>query len=250
MKKYRINKLINISVIWLLIWIFFWLCFSYWFVVNLRNEYWYNFTDESILMNIFTSNYQEAATLIMVCGLPFLLLLNYYLYDDGLPFYTRFNSRSAFVLKNALAAFLFSLVFAFLHELVSIVGSTLSFGFSLVLEKHLLQYSVLNTLSICLYFFRISLMVLCFRAIVPKKYAHYIVFIIYLAESYALKSILNEDAWLPCDDAVVIGNLLSNSMNYIGSAIVLLRGFFICAVFLMIALILEGKRDVLSNEKK
>lgn len=249
MKKYEIKKHFCLTAIWLFTFIFLWLIFSYWFIVSAKTATGHNFSDISILKSVYMDNYQGLRMVVGVCSLPFLFSLNYLLLDEHSPFLLRFPSRNALVIKNAINSLGFSFIFALIHEVVCALGCIIVFGHQNVLHTQIIYFSVLNTLSVFLYFFRMALILLFVRNFITAKRAHYGVFVLYFVEIIFLAENLPDTIWLPCKDALVIGELIEKTINSIDVALILTREIVLCVIVLMLTLLGAEKKDVLTNEK-
>ena len=248
--KYNISRYLLISVVWTVIFIISWICFVLWFVNFMREQ---NFADDRfILREIMWSNYNGQNLLTAFLPVIFVYSLEYLLGDSTPVTVLRFRSRGTFLGMCIFKAAVLSVIVAVLHELVNIIGLLIVFHPSLVFEVKMPLYSLVNILTLEIYYLRCGGLLLLFNNFKKEKLASVAVVAVYLFELFILSPVATGQykLWLPNLDASVMYELMQGYIGWNDLMLIIARGVAMTGIVLLCAWFRFQKKDVLHYEKK
>ena len=165
MNKYKLKKYLNIIPIILLFLIFSCL-YTYWYLYNfLNSNHAVKLSEKEIFLNLagnggdFTS-YSRIAVFFLII---FVLFLFYIFPSDNSSVLIRLKSRNAYVTRRIADCAVFAFIFTVLIEAVSVVVALINFNINVILYFNFIQYSLLEILTLFLFYFRAGLVLLAFE---------------------------------------------------------------------------------------
>ena len=252
MNKYKLKKYLNIIPIILLFLIFSCL-YTYWYLYNfLNSNHAVKLSEKEIFLNLAGDggNFTSSSNIVVFFLIIFVLFLFYIFPSDNSSVLIRLKSRNAYVTRRIVDCAVFAFIFTVLIEAVSVVVALINFNINVILYFNFIQYSLLEILTLFLFYFRAGLVLLAFEIIASKKVAPFIAIALYLIECLSYRSLMLSKVWFPFRDALVVSTLMTGEMQTSYIFGIVLRALIMSLLLIVPAYFLYKKKDVLSNAKK
>lgn len=253
MKKSKIKKYILILLGITVFFVFFWTYPVIWFMDYASSKNAPVLNNKQIFLNIMgpTGNFINPIKIVVVYSVILVFAL-YFIFIKEQPWMiVRLKSRKTYVNEHMLDVVLFSLFFVFLIEAINVIGAFCVFNTEIVLNFKLIQYSMIDFISLLLFYTRVGILLFIVGIITNKKAAPFITLAIIFIECFSSNFVLAiNDIWLPFKDAISVIYLLTGNMQPINIIPVIIRGLLLNCILIAIAYFLFAKKDVISNEKK
>ena len=248
MKRRTIKKFSIQCFLWLLFFIFIWIFFT---LTSIRTDS-LHLSKPEILFQVSMSNYQGMNLMGIACIFPFCLSISNISLDERFFTISRYESRGKFLLNNLIIYLIFSFAFAAIHEVVDVFGLIYAFGFNFINENNILLIHFINTFSIFIYYFRISVVLTFFKSFLRNTQALFATFSLYFIFNEIFYYVFS-NVWLPCKDLLLIWGLsrydMMSNLPYAHIFIVLFRGILLCTIVILLTYILFNRKDVIDHEK-
>lgn len=243
--KYYAKKHTALCCVSFLLFLFMWFyyCYSFLDLPN-QTDFHSKITDRDILAYLFSENYQ-GYRFMAILSLPFAFAINYLLGSENPLTISRMGSRGKYIKSCLFNIFIFAFLFAFLHEAVNMICIFSFFPSALIWELKLPAYTLINILSLFIYFARMGGIFLLVRFFVNPKFSPFIVLILYYLESS-----IETDLPLPLHDSIVIFDLITGNKNIIDIIILFVRGMCLTTVIFIAAYFKFQKKDIMKHEKQ
>lgn len=245
--KHIAKKYALLFCVFLFLFIFLWFYYCYSFIdLPSRSDTSIQYTDKNILTNLFSVNYQ-GYLFIALLSLPFAFAVNYLLSKENAQIILRMKNRGEYIKYCLLHIFLFTVIFTLLHEAVNMICISCFYSNDLILELKLPLYTLINFLTLFIYFLRMGGIFLLIRSYVNPKLAPFILLVFYFFE-YQITNFIN--IYLPIKDSTVIYGLITRTAD-LGNVIVLsIRGISLMIIVFIGAYFKFQKKDILRYEKQ
>ncbi len=208
-------------------------------------------SEKEIFLNIAGGgNYLSEANITAFFIILFILFLLYICPPPKPSSLVRLKSRNTYI-KRCIANFcIFALIFAFLIEAVNVTVAFICFDINIILSLNFIPYTLLELLTLFLFYFRAGLVFLAFDVIISRKFAPFIVISLYLVEYLSSISFMISKVWLPFRDSLVLLKLMTREIQPTDIFQILLRALAMGFLLIASSYFLFDKKDVLSNAKK
>lgn len=245
--KYYAKKHTALFCVSLLLFLFLWFYYCYSFIdLPNQTEFFVKLTEKDVLTNLFIDNYQGCKFMAYL-SLPFAFAINYLLGGENPLTILRMGNRGEYIKSCISNIFIFAFIFAFLHEAVNMICISCFYALDLILELYLPVYTLINLVSLFIYFARMGGIILLIRFLVNPKFAPFIVLILYYLEF----SIWNQLDWvLPLRDSTIIFDLIMGYKNTADIIILFVRGICFTTVVFIAAYFKFQKKDIIKYEKQ
>lgn len=251
MNKCKIKKyllaLSGFSVFFVFFWIYPVVSFNAW----LKTEEAPNLLIEEVFLNIMgpNGNYINPTKILVLYLVPFVLVLSSLFFTDNPAFLVKLKSRKTYVNKHIFDVVLFSVVFVLLIEAINIISALFMFGADLIIRFKLIEYSLIDYVTLLLFYFRVGIILFISGVIANKKLAVFITMALYFIEffgGYFFHAL--ESLWTPNKDAVSVIYLLTGSMQPTDAVPVIIRGAIMNIALVILAYYLFAKKDIIDKK--
>ena len=253
MKPFRIKRFASCTSLFTIGLIISWLIPNVFILSNLKKDNSIDLTDKSIFLNIMGShcNYLSYNRIMVLYLLVFIFIMNYYSFSEKPAYVIRLQLRKAFIKKRLIDVVEFSLVLAFLIEIINIVFSFVYFGSELTIQSNLILYSVFDFITETIFYIRAGEILLLAVILTNRRIAPFLTFAIYFLEYFAKDYLsFSGDLWLPYLDSVQVTKLIMKSVTPLNLSPIIIRGFAINLALAIAAYSLFKRKDIISHEKK
>lgn len=205
-----------------------------------------------IFFNIIVhGNYISQRKITVFYSIVFVLGLSAVSFPDKPAVVVRLRSRNEFITRNFRTMLLYTVVFVFLLEGINILFAFLIFSNSLVINSGLLLYSLIDFVTLFLFYLRSGLLLLVASVLFKKGLAPFIVAAVYFLEFFASSFFPPiQSWWMPFQDAVSITQLLAGEIQPADTLPAIIRGVVMDAGVLWYSYFLFKKKDMIVHEKK
>lgn len=232
--------------------LFFWIYPVHSFYDWLQTEGAPILSTEEIFLNIMgpNGNFINPTKILALYLVPFILVLNALLHSDKPVYIVRLKSRKAYVTKCLSGIFLCSFLFVLMIEGINVTGASIVFGLSIVIDFSLIKYSLIDFVTLFLFYSRVGIMLLIIGVAVNKKLAQFITMALYFAEYFAgyFFNFLNM-IWLPNKDAISVIYLLTGDMRTADVISIIIRGLIINIMLVLFSYYLFGRKDIIEKKE-
>lgn len=243
MKKQRLNVLIILCSLWLFFLFLVWILSTNWLING--NALILHYSENISFNPILLTSYQRIS-ISTVLIFPFLYSIKI-LTNKPISIIVRLRTRNYYTLYNIKLCIIFSFLFSFIHELVNSFCLCHFFNPDLIINNNIIALSFLNIISIGLYFFRVSCAYLFLSAFMSSNRSIIIVFLLYLINNVLIKTVFKW-IWIPYDDILAIGKIITHSLEYNEIFIILLRCILFSVVMSLLVLLYNSKKDFINYE--
>lgn len=251
MNRSKIKKYLLIisgfCIFFILFWIYHYLSFNAW----LKTYGAPDLRIEEVFLNIMgpNSNFINTTKILVLYPIPFVFALNSLFFTDNPAFVTRLKSRKAYVNKQIIDVIMFSAVFVFLIEAINIICALFVFGGDLVVSFKLIEYSILDFVTLFLFYSRVGIILFIIGVITNRKIAVFITMGLLFIEFFGQYFILElEKLWTPNKDAISVIYLLTGSMNISDTAPMIIRGLIMNTALALFAYYIFSKKDLIERK--
>lgn len=207
--------------------------------------------DKSIFLNIAGGRNYLGSVNVSVCYVIIFILFLLYIFPPLNPSsLVRLKSRNSYITRRIADCSIFAFIFAFLIEAVNAAVVFICFDINIILSLNFIPYTLLELLTLFLFYFRAGLVFLAFEVIASRKIAPFITIAFYVAEYSADLAFMISQVWLPFRDARVLLKLMTRVIQPTNIFSILLRALVMAFLLIASSYFLFDKKDVLSNVKK
>lgn len=252
MKRYNMQRYLFVFAGITALFIFIW-----WFTIRFFTSFLTSgvggvLTKEDIFLNIMgpNGNFINPMNIVVLFSALYIFGINFVFLTEKASFVTRLKSRKTYVTQNLINILVFSAVFVFLLEAVNICGAFITFGIDMINNFKLIQYSLIDFLSLLLFYIRVGTLLFIISIITNRKIAPFITLAIYIVEffsTYIFPTVIG--VWLPYKDAISVIYLLTNEMQPIDIVLIIIRGLIINLILILTSYFLFSKKDIINYEK-
>lgn len=248
MTKFKLRKYFAVLSITFILFVSF-CAYTYWFLFTNPSI---KFSEEVLFLNLTgdKGNFTSYSMVVVFFLILFILFLFYLFPKENPIILVRFSSRCKFITHKTIDSALFAVLFSFLLEIVSITTAIICFDMSIILKFKFLQYSIIEWLTVFLFYFRSGLVLISFEIITSKKIAPILTVAVYVIEYLTADSFMVSKIWFPFRDSLVVSRLMMNEMTINDIWSILLRAFGMSVLVGSISYFLFRNKDILCNVKK
>lgn len=231
---------------------FCWCVPAFGIMENLKMNAYFRQNETALFLNIMANgNYINDQKIVVLYLVFFVLAQHAVLFPDKPGFVVRLRSRNEFITRNFKTILLYSFGFVFLLESINILFAFFTFSNSVVTNSGLLLYSLIDFVTLFLFYLRAGLLLLVASILFNKNLAPFIVLAIYFLEFFANDFFPPVQLlWLPFRDAISITHLLARRIQPADTLPAIIRGVVMDAGLLWYAYFLFVKKDMVVYEKK
>lgn len=195
-------------------------------------------------------NYTDSFSVTVSYSILYIFVLSFVFMTDNPTYIARLKSRKFYVNKHISDTLIFTLIFVFILETVNLIGSTILLGFGTVIQSNLAVYSLIDYVTMFLFYFRIGILLFVLIVIVGKKYASFVTAALLLLENAASTWLpVLDSLWLPHKDATSIISLLYGNIRMIDTLPAIIRGVIMDAAIILFAYYLFLKKDIIVKKE-
>lgn len=245
--KHNAKKYTLLSCVFLFLFLFLWFYYCYSFIdLPNQSDVLIKFTDKDILVNLFSGNYQ-GYKFIALLSLPFAFAVNYLISNENPQIILRMKNRGEYVKYCTFHIIVFSAIFSFLHEAVNMICISCFYSNDLILELKLPAYTLINFLTLFIYFSRMGGLFLLIRFCVNPKFAPFLLLVLYFIE-FHISAFIN--IYFPINDSIVIFELILGTADIVDVIALSIRGVSLIIIVFIAVYFKFQKKDILRYEKQ
>lgn len=251
MTKYKLRK--YLVVIPCCISVLFLFCiYNYWDLYRvIESNHTVKLSKKEVFLNIAGGgNYLSDVNITAFFIILFVLFLLFIFPPENPSSLVRLKSRNSYITRRIADCSIFAFIFAFLIEAVNATVALICFDINIILSLNFIPYTLLELLTLFLFYFRAGLVFLAFEVIISRKVAPFIAISLYLVEYLSSISFMISKVWLPLRDSLVLPKLMTREIQPTYIFQILLRALVMAFLLIASSYFLFNKKDVLSNVKK
>lgn len=251
MTKYKLKKYLTI-IPFIVSFLIGCCIYDYWEFFNFLDTYpSVRLNDKAIFLNIAGGrNYLSEVNISVYYVIAFVLFLLYIFPPIKPSGFVRLKSRNSYITRRIADCSIFAFIFAFLIEAVNVTVAFICFDINIILSLNFIPYTLLELLTLFLFYFRAGLVFLAFEVIISRKVAPFITIAFYAVEYSADLAFMISQIWLPFRDAHVLLKLMTREIQPTDIFSILFRALVMALLLIASSYFLFNKKDVLSNAKK
>lgn len=195
-------------------------------------------------------NYLNQSSVTVAYAIVYIFALSILFMTDNPAYIVRLKSRRFYVKKHIIDTLVFTLIFVLILLTVNLTGTAILLGIGEVILSKLIIYSLINFVTMFLYYFRIGMLLFILIVIAGKKYAPFATAALLLLESAgsAFLPVL-DSLWLPSKDATYLLSLLSGNVQEIDILPAIIRGLIMDAAIIWFAYYIFLKKDIIVKKE-
>lgn len=195
-------------------------------------------------------NYTGLFNVTVSYSILYIFVLSFMFMTDNPAYIVRLKSRKFYVNKHISDTLVFTLIFVFIFEMVNLIGSTIFLGFGTVIQSNLPVFSLIDFVTMFLFYFRVGILLFVLIVIVGKKYASFATAALLLLENAASTWLpVLDSLWLPHKDATSIVSLLYGNIRMIDTLPAIIRGLIMNAAIILFAYYIFLKKDIIVKKE-
>lgn len=252
MNKFKIKKYILAFSGFTVFFTFFWIYPVVGFIEWLKTEEAPHLCIEEIFLNIMgpNGNYINPTKILVLYLVLFILTLSALFFTDNPSYLVRLKSRKSYVNKHIFDVLLFSAVFVLLIEAINLICALFMFGGDLIIRFNFIEYSLIDYVTLFLFYFRSGIILFILGVVFNKKLAVFMTMGLYFIEffgGYFFHAL--EALWTPNKDAISAIYLLTGDIRSIDVVPVIIRGLIMNIVLVSLAYYLFTKKDIIEKRE-
>lgn len=252
MIKYKIKKFVLFFVPITICLVFFWTYPVIVFMDWLNTDGSPSLREEEIFLNIMgiNGNFIKPNNIFAIFAVIVILSLSFIFMSDKPILIARIKSRKKYVSMHLIEILIFSCIFVSLIEIINVIGAILFFGMDMVTKFKLIEYSMIDYITLFLFYSRMGTILLIVGIISNKKIAPFITVAIYIAESLSQNFFLiMERIWTPNKDAISGIYLLLGDITLIDTLPMIMRSLMINMLLIGVSYYLFDKKDLIDKKE-
>lgn len=252
MIKYKAKKFILFFIPIMICLLFFWIYPVVVFMDWLNTDGSPSLREEEIFLNIIgiNGNFIKPNNIFAIFVVIVILSLSFIFMSDKPILIARIKSRKKYVSMHLIEILIFSCIFVFLIETINVIGAIFVFGVDMVTKFKLIEYSLIDYITLLLFYFRVGTVLLVTSIISNKKIAPFITISIYIVETLSQNFFLvMEKVWTPNKDAIAVIYLLLGYITPSDTVPMILRGFIMNILLVGLAYYLFEKKDLIDKKE-
>lgn len=252
MIKYRIKKFILFFIPITLCLLFFWIYPVIVFMDWLNTDGAPSLREEEIFLNIMgtNGNFIKPNNIFAIFSVISILSLSFIFMSDKPILIVRLKSRKKYISMHLTETLIFSCIFVFLIETINVMGAVSFFGVDMVTKFKLIEYSLIDYITLLLFYFRMGIVLLIIGIISNKKIAPFITVAIYITEALSQNFFLvMERVWTPNKDAISGIYLLLGDMTLTDTIPMIMRSLIMNILLIGVSYYLFDKKDLIDKKE-
>lgn len=194
-------------------------------------------------MNSSASGYSSIQNYCLVYLIPFLLLLQQLFKNEKSHEVIRHRGREKlFLLRFREIAFA-AMIIGAVHSLVNVGASFLTFETSLVLSSDLLMYSLMNGLSLSLFYSVVGLIYSIQRDWFLSEGAPLVGTLLLIGGLFFFTKLLMPNAWTPLKDLILLTRFFEQVITWHGVAWIYAKQTILGIILFLFASSVAGRKD-------
>lgn len=208
-------------------------------------------SNEAMFLNIAGGrNYLHPINISVYYVIAFVLFLLYLFPPQNPSALVRLKSRNTYITRRIADCSILAFIFAFILEAINTAVAFVYFDINIILSLNFIPYTLLELLTLFLFYFRVGLVFIAFEVIASRKVTPFITIALFVVEYTLTQTFMISKVWLPFRDSLVLLKLMTRQIQPTEIFQILLRALIMGFLLIASSYFLFNKKDVLSNAKK